>query len=543
MLRLAVDDLYRGVTGQKLARYGLTLLGIALTGVILKYFMRRLVIGVSRRLESELRDDLFAHLQKLPVAYFQRHRVGELVSRATQDLAAVRLMLGPGVLYLVNTLAVAVASVAFMLAISPRATFYSLLPLPLVTLTVWFFGSRVHRRFEAVQAEFGRISAQLQENLVGVRVVRAFARETEEVKRFHRMNRDYRARNLELVRIWGILHPALVFLSGLAALLALFLGGLQVVKGRITLGEFVAFTVYLAQLNWPVVALGWVINLWQRGLASFGRIEEMFRAEPAKTGPQQSNGPVRARGEIEMRALSYRHEGAERDALRNVSFRVPSGRTVAVVGATGSGKSTLLWLIPRLYEPAEGMVFFDGMDVRRCSTGWLRSQVALVPQEPFLFSATLEENLMYGTDGATKSDLERAVRIAHLTEDIRALPEGYATRVGERGITLSGGQRQRAAIARALLRDTQVLLMDDCLSSLDSHTEEAILHGLREELHGRTLLMVSHRVSAVCDADLIVVLDEGTLAESGTHDALLARGGRYAELHRLQQLEEELEAS
>ncbi|MEK7824259.1 MAG: ABC transporter ATP-binding protein [Candidatus Eisenbacteria bacterium] len=543
VLRLAVDDLYRGVTSDKLARYALILLGIAAAGGVFKFLMRQFVIGISRHLENDLRNDLFAHLQTLPVEYYQRTRTGEIMSRATNDLSAVRMMLGPGIMYMVNTVTVAAVSVACMVAISPRLTFYSLLPLPLVSLTVWFFGDRIHRRFEAIQAQFADLSARVQENLSGVRVIRAFTGEAREVEAFREMNQEYLVRNQRLIRVWGVFYPVLGFLAGLAALLALYLGGREVVGGRITLGQFVAFTVYLGMLNWPVVALGWVINLFQRGMASFRRLVEILEVAPSIQSPPRPHRPATVTGELEFRNLTFTYPGAARPALRDLSLRVPAGRTVALVGRTGAGKSTLLTLVPRLFDPPPGTVFLDGVDVRLWDLDALRARIALVPQETFLFSATLAENIGYGVDRAPREAVERAARVARLDEDVLGFPAGYETTVGERGITLSGGQRQRAAIARALMRDAPVLMLDDCLSSVDTQTEHAILHGLRAEMRRRTALLVSHRVSTVRDADLIVVLEDGAAVERGTHDTLLALDGRYAELHRQQQLEEELEAS
>ena len=546
VLRLAVDDLYRGVTSAKLARYALILLGIAAVGGVFKYLMRHFVIGISRHLEFDLRNDLFAHLQRLPLEYYQRTRTGELMSRATNDLAAVRMMLGPGIMYMVNTVTVAAVSIACMVAISPRLTFYSLLPLPLVSLTVWFFGDRIHLRFERVQAQFAEISARVQENLSGVRVLRAFAREAGEIEAFREMNREYVARNQRLIQVWGVFHPLLGFLSGVAALLAHYLGGRELVHGRITLGSFVAFTVYLAMLNWPVVALGWVINLFQRGMASFRRLLEILDVTPSIQSPPNGFRPAEGGppgGEIEFRDLTFTYPGATRPALRGVSLRVAAGETVALVGRTGSGKSTLLALLARLFDPSPGTVFLDGVDVRLWDLGSLRSRLAVVPQESFLFSATLAENIAYGVARAPREAVEAAARIARLDDDVRRFPAGYDTLIGERGITLSGGQRQRAAIARALMRASPVLLLDDCLSSVDTQTEEAILHGLRDEMRRRTALIVSHRVSAVREADRIVVLADGAAVERGTHSSLLALDGRYAELCRQQELEEELEAS
>jgi ATP-binding cassette subfamily B protein len=430
-----------------------------------------------------------------------------------------------------------------MLAISPRLTLISLLPLPLVSFSVWFFGDRIHRRFEQIQAHFARLSAHVQENLAGVRVVRAFAREEREIEDFHDLNREYLARNLALIRTSGIFYPTLAFLSGLAALLGLYVGGREVMGGRITLGEFVAFTVYLAMLNWPVYALGWVINLFQRGMASFRRIVEILDVTPEVRSRPGARRPARCRGEIEFRDLTFTYPGADRPALSDVSFTVRSGAIVAVVGRTGSGKSTLLSLVPRVFDPPPGSVRLDGVDVRDLDLAWLRSQVGAAPQEAFLFSATLGDNIAYGVERTDGAGIARVARVARLEDEARGFPQGFDTMVGERGITLSGGQKQRVTIARALLRDAPVLLLDDCLSSVDTHTEEAILHELRHAMRGRTTLIVSHRVSTVRDADLIVVLDHGRVAERGTHDELLALGGRYAALYREQQLVEELEAS
>jgi len=545
VLKLAVDDLYRGVTSAKLARYALWLLAIAVAGGVFKYLMRHFVIGISRHIEYDLRNDLFAHLQTLPLEYYQRTRTGEIMSRATNDLSAVRMMLGPGIMYMVNTVTVAAVSVACMIAIMPRLTMWSLLPLPLVSLTVWFFGERIHRRFESIQEQFAAISARVQENLSGMRVIRAFTREAAEVEAFREMNREYVERNQRLIRIWGVFYPLLGFLSGIAALVALYVGGREVVHGRITLGSFVAFTVYLAMLNWPVVALGWVINLFQRGAASFRRLVEILDVQPSIQSPEHGHRPAAdARGgSIEFRNLTFLYPDTDRPALRDFSLAIAAGQTVGLVGRTGSGKSTVLALLPRVFDPPQGTVFLDGIDVREWDLGALRARLAIVPQDTFLFSATVAENIGYGVEHAAREAIERVAHTARIDDDVRGFPRGYDTMVGERGITLSGGQRQRTAIARALLRDAPVLLLDDCLSSVDTHTEEAILHGLRAEMRRRTALIVSHRVSAVREADLIVVLEDGVVVERGTHDSLFALDGRYAALCRQQELEEELEAS
>jgi len=453
------------------------------------------------------------------------------------------MMLGPGLMYLVNTAVVSMVSIGFMLGISPKLTLYSMIPLPFVTLSAWFFGERIHHRFEEIQAHFATMSARVQESLAGVRLVRAFTRESRELADFEALNQEYLRRNVRLIQTSGLFHPSLALFSGLAALLALYLGGREVVKGSITLGEFVAFTVYLASLNWPMVSLGWVVGLFQRGAASFERLLVILDRPREIESPAGARAPAKCLGEIEFRKLTFTYPEDGRPALRDVSFTVPAGQTVALVGHTGSGKSTLLALLPRVFDPPPGTVLLDGVDVRDYDLAWLRARIACAPQETFLFSATVAENIAYGVEHAKPDEIERAAHVAQLDGDVRSFPQGFATAVGERGITLSGGQKQRTAIARAVLRDAPVLLLDDCLSSVDTHTEEAILQGLRREMRRRTTLIVSHRVSTVRDADLILVLEDGAIVERGTHDDLLALGGLYAALCREQQLEEEIEAS
>ena len=544
VLRFAIDDLYAGVTAEKLGRYAIIVLVIAVLAGLFRFGMRHLVIGISRQLEYDLRNELFAHLQRQPLEWFQSRRTGELMSIATNDMSAVRMMLGPGVMYTVNTLTVGLLSVTFMLAISPRLTLFSLLPLPLVSLSVWWFGDRIHRKFEQVQERMAQLSAQVQENLAGVRVVRAAGAEGREAERFDALSEDYRRGHLDLIRVAGVFQPSLAFWSGAGALLAIWSGGREVIAGHITLGQFVAFTVYLGMLNWPMVALGWVINIFQRGMASFSRITALLDDAPAiQTAPDARRPDGPARGELEFRDLTFRYPTGAAPALSRLSFHVPAGSTVALVGRTGSGKSTALALLPRLFDPPPGTVFVDGHDVRTLDLSWLRAQIASVPQEPFLFSATIATNIAYGVPDEDHDAIVRAAGVAHLTPDVGGFPDGFDTRVGERGITLSGGQKQRTAIARALLRDAPILLLDDCLSNVDTHTEEAILGGLRGEMRRRTTLLVSHRVSTVREADLILVFERGEVVERGGHAELLALGGHYAALHRAQQLEEEIAAS
>jgi ATP-binding cassette subfamily B protein len=536
VLRHAIDDLALAVTRQKLWLYaGLLLALVAVEGVF-RYRMRMVLIGLSREMEYDLRNLVFEHLTRLSARYYQRNRIGEVMSRATNDMSAVRMVLGPGIMYTASTAATFAGVVAVMLWISPRLTLLALVPLLLVSWLVRHFGRKVHDRYEEVQAQLAELNALVQENLSGARVVRAYAQEASEERRFALANQDYVARNRRLIRITGVLHPGIGFLMGLGSLTVLWLGGRMVVAGEVTLGEFVAFGVYLTMLNWPMIALGWVVNLIERGEASMGRIHAILDQVPEI----RDEAPLAIdtlRGEVEFRGLSFAHDGVP--VLHDIELRVAAGSTVAIVGPTGCGKSTLVSLLPRLVDPPPGSVFVDGHDVRRLPLATLRAAIGFVPQESFLFSATLRENvaLAEGSDAR----VAWAAGIAQLEKDVRDFAGGLETRVGERGITLSGGQRQRTALARALATDPRILVLDDSLSAVDTETEEQILQGLREVMRERTTFLVSHRVSTVKEADLIVVMREGRIVERGRHEELVAAGGFYAELHRRQLLEREIE--
>lgn len=540
VLERAVDDLNQSVTGHKLAIYSLWIVSLALSKGIFQFLTRWKLIGISREIEFDLRNDLFRHLEELSYSYYQRTRTGDIMARATNDLNAVRMLLGPAIMYSANTIVFTVAALAFMWRISPRLTLYAFAPLPLVSIIVQYFGRRIHERFERIQAMFSDISARAQENFSGVRVLRAYVQEAAEVKGFEDANQEYIRRSLLLVRLMGMLWPTLELLLGLAIVLVLWLGGREVLLGRISIGKFVAFTTYMVLLTWPIIALGWVLNIFQRGTASMGRINEIFAEKSEITDDRvaPTEPPQAIRGEIEFRNLNFSYNGTP--VLKNVSLHVPAGTSLAVVGPTGSGKSTLVNLIARVYDAAPGMVSLDGRPIREFPLSELRSNIGFVPQETFLFSDTIRENIAFGAKEATDAQIHEAAEAASIAADIEGFPEKYATMVGERGITLSGGQKQRTAIARAIVRDPRILILDDALSSVDTHTEEKILTHLREVMRGRTTIFISHRVSTVRNADRIAVLHDGTIVELGTHEELIARNGYYTDLYNKQLLEEEL---
>ncbi len=540
VLRHVVDDLTIEVTRGKLWLYAGVLLALVAFEGVFRFLMRRVLIGASREMEYELRNEVFDHLTRLAPRYYQEHRIGEVMSRASNDMAAVRSVLGPGIMYTANTIATFAGTVTLMLLISPRLTGLALIPLVLVSWLVRHYGRQVHDRFESVQAQLAEMSALVQENLSGARVVRAYAQEGHEEARFADVNEEYVERNRGLVRITGILWPGIQFFMGLGAVIVLWLGGRMVVGGTISLGEFVAFGAYLAMLNWPMIAVGWVVNLFERGEASMGRINAILDA-PVEIRDEDPLEVEEIRGDVEFRGLTFAYNGTP--ILHDIDLSVPAGSTVAVVGPTGSGKSTLVSLIPRLWNSPPGTLLVDGNDVRRIPLEILRRAVGFVPQESFLFSETVRENVAFGLRGGDADRAEWAAEVAQLAADVRDFPKGFETAVGERGITLSGGQKQRAALARALAVDPRILVLDDTLSAVDTQTEEKILQGLREVMRTRTTFLVSHRVSTVKGADLIVVLREGRIVERGTHDELVALGGFYADLHRRQLLEEQMEQS
>ena len=562
VLGKASDDLNQGVTRHKLLVYAGLLLAIAVTKGIFQFLTRWVVIGVSRDIEFDLRNDLFERLAGLSYSYYQRHRTGDIMARATNDLNAVRALLGPAIMYSANTIVYTAGALAFMVAINPRLTLLTFLPLPAVSVIIQTFGRRIHERFERIQAMFSEISARAQENFSGARLIRAYVQEEAEIKAFERENKEYIRRSLKLVRLMGMLWPTLELMLGCAVVLVLWLGGREVLTGQSTfarvtslvagypgitttlkldgsmsVGQFVSFSTYMMQLTWPIIALGWVINIFQRGTASLGRINEIMQEQPAIQDAPEAQAREIA-GEIEFRNLNFSYEGKQ--VLHDVNLRVPAGSSLAIVGPTGSGKTTLVNLVPRIYDADAGAVLIDGRPIRDYSLESLRQSIGFVPQETFLFSDRIRENIAFGVESASDADVHNAADAANIAVDIEGFPEGYETMVGERGITLSGGQKQRTAIARALIRNPKILILDDALSSVDTHTEDKILNHLREVMQGRTTIFISHRVSTVRNADRIAVLHGGRIVEIGTHDELIARNGYYSDLYNKQLLEEEL---
>ena len=562
VIKAAIDAFNQGVTQEKLIRYPLLIVAVAAAKGIFQFLTRWVVIGISREIEFDMRNDLFRKLESLDYAYYQRTRTGDIMARATNDLNAVRMLLGPAIMYTANTVVFTLGALFFMMRISPKLTLWAFLPLPIASIVIQYFGSRIHDRFERIQAMFSDISARAQENFSGARLIRAYAQEEAAIRSFETENEEYIRRSLKLVRLMGMLWPTLEFMLGIAVALVLWIGGREVILGNIKVGDFVAYMTYMLMLTWPIIALGWVINIFQRGTASAARIHDILTATPRiQDDPAQLTMPADAeiRGDIEFRHLtvSYPRESTFRNTdgtdgpapknspgtpvLKHVNLKIPAGTSLAIVGPTGSGKSTLVSLIPRIYDADPGSVLIDGRPIREFPIAALRHNIGFVPQETFLFSDTIRENIAFGAEAATDDQIHQAAEVARIAQDIESFPLKYQTMVGERGLTLSGGQKQRTAIARAVIRNPRILVLDDALASVDTQTEEHILNHLREVMKGRTTIFISHRVSTVRNADRIAVLHDGHIVEYGTHDELVARNGYYTDLYNKQLLEEELE--
>ncbi|HUI41228.1 MAG TPA: ABC transporter ATP-binding protein [Terriglobia bacterium] len=540
IIKAGVDGLMQKTAARTLLYYAGLMLAVALTKAVFQFWMRWILIGISRDVEYDLRNDLFAHLEKLSQRYYNETRTGDLMSKLTNDLNAVRNLVGPGIMYSATTVVVGLATLVLMVHLDWSLTLLALIPLPAVSVLVKVFGQKIHDRFEQIQGLYSEITERVRESLSGVRVVRSFCQEEPEMALFDTMNQDFVEKNKRLIWISSFLWPALALMFSIAFMLILVVGGRHVLAGRISVGTLAAFNVYLIYLIWPIIALGWVTNLVQRGLASLGRLWMIFYAQPDIDDRNISPEPLTSlRGEIEFRGLNFAYDG--RPVLKNINLRIPAGRTVAIVGETGAGKSTLVNLIPRLWDAPEGSLLVDGVPVRRIPLATLRRHIGFVPQETFLFSATVAENVKFGAPEAGPAEVERATDVANILPEIQGFPKRFDTVVGERGLTLSGGQKQRTAIARALLRDPKILILDDALSSVDTGTEEKILQELSGVISGRTTILISHRVSTVQNADEIVVLHEGQIVERGAHSDLLRRDGYYAGLYRRQLIEEELE--
>ncbi|MGI8784840.1 MAG: ABC transporter ATP-binding protein [Acidobacteriota bacterium] len=538
VLKIAIDDLTAGTDRRLLTRYALLLVLISIGEGLFRFLMRRILIGMSRDVEYDLRNDYYAHLQRLSPAFYQRNNTGDILSRGTNDLNAVRMVLGPGIMYSMDTLATMTMTIVLLFSIDWRLTLLTFIPLSLVSFLVKYFGQKIHQRFEQIQEQLSDITTRVQEYLSGIRVVKAYTQEASALTDFDAANQEFLRRNLALIRLQSLLWPMMRAVLGMAFVVLLWYGGAQVVAKRMSLGDFVAFMSYLGMLIWPVIALGWVVNIFQRGAASMSRISRILDEPPEIQDSSELVAVDRLAGDIEIRNLTFAYNG--RNVLENISLKVPRGRTLAIVGATGSGKSTLVHLLARLYRVPPGTIFIDGHEIHRLPLGTLRSSIGFVPQDTFLFSEKVSENIAFGAPGAGRPEIEAAARISSVFGDIEDFPNKFDTYVGERGITLSGGQKQRIAISRAVAIDPRILILDDALSSVDTYTEELILGQLTGVMRNRTTILISHRVSTIRNADHIVVLDGGRIAEQGTHNQLLDRDGIYAELHYRQLLREEL---
>lgn len=542
LLKDSINELQNNTTSQKLFEYAVLIVGTSIIAGIFRYLIRQTIIVVSRLIEYDLRGDFWSHIQKLPMRYFQNNSTGNIMSHATNDINAVRMFIGPAVMYSIDTSIRLIIVVSIMLSINFSLTLYSLLPLPILSYGVYRVGKLIHEKYTKIQENFSQLTTRAQENFSGIRVIKSYVREANEIKRWNELSKDYLRKNMTLVRIQALIQPILFIITGISIIVVIWLGGTKVINGEMNLGEIAAFVMYLGILIWPVIAFGWVMNIVQQGEASMKRLNKIF-SEPYEIQDNElTDYSVKTlKGEIEFKNVSFKYSDSLPDVLKQINLKIKSGSTLAIIGHTGSGKTSLINLIPRLYDVTSGEVLIDGHNVKQISLDTLRTNIALVQQESFLFSDSVYGNISYGLKEIDKKRVEEVSRIANFDRDVQSFPKGYETIVGERGITFSGGQKQRASLARALAIDPKILILDDSFSAVDTHTEESILKNLKQFMKERTSIIISHRISTVKDADMIIVLDNGEIAEQGTHEQLVSRGGIYAELHYKQLLEKELE--
>jgi ATP-binding cassette, subfamily B, multidrug efflux pump len=542
IIREAVNSLQEGATVRAFFGYGAMIIGVTAVSGVFSFFTRQTIIVASRKMEFELRNDFYAHLQTLSISFYNNTTTGDLMAHTTNDINQVRNFLGPGIMYSTSTFIGFVIILGIMLSINPVLTLLALLPLPLISVIVFYIGGIVHKKTIRIQEQFSDITSRAQENLSGIRVIKAFTREHYEIGQFENLGREYYRRNMSLIRVQSLTRPVLYLLVGISLIVVLWYGGLSIIDGRMTLGDVTAMMIYLGMLIWPMIAFGWVFNIIQRAAASMGRLNKIFDMKPEiKDGDETDYSIRELRGDIRFKNVTFTYGAETPPVLKNIELDVPAGKTIGVIGFTGSGKTTLVSLIPRLYDIGEGELLIDGYPIKQIPIATLRSHIGYVPQETFLFSESIRENISFGQDSAEDHLVERVSDIAHLSGDVEDFPKKFDTVIGERGITLSGGQKQRASLARALARDPKILILDDAFSAVDTYTEEAILSRLRDEIRERTTFLISHRISTVKQADEIIVLDSGLIVERGSHDELVERGGIYAGLHQKQLLEKELE--
>lgn len=542
LLKNSINDIQKNIASQKLIEYALLIVGTSIIAGIFRYLIRQTIIVVSREIEYDLRGDFWAHIQKLPLRYFQNNSTGNIMSHATNDINAVRMFIGPAVMYSIDTSIRLIIVIAIMLSLNFSLTIYSLLPLPILSYGVYRIGKLIHERYTKIQENFSLLTTRAQENFSGIRVIKSYVREVNEIKRWSELSKEYLQKNMNLVRIQAFIMPILYIITGISIIVVIWIGGIKVINGEMNLGEIAAFVMYLGILIWPVIAFGWVMNIIQQAEASMKRLNKIFNEPYEIDDSHSTNFSIKElKGEIEFKNVSFRYSEALPEVLKNINLKIPIGSTLAIVGHTGSGKTSLINLIPRLYDVTSGEILIDGNNVKNIPLDVLRTNIAVVQQESFLFSDTVYGNISYGLREVDKQRVLEVARIANFEKDVESFPKGYETLVGERGITFSGGQKQRASLARALAADPKILILDDSFSAVDTNTEEVILKNLKEFMRNRTSIIISHRISTVKDADNIVVLADGKIAEQGTHDELVELNGLYADLHYKQLLEKELE--